>query len=443
MIMRDTVFCAIRPDADEDAITASIHDDGRRGRRSTCPATRCAPTRSSTTRSRSWDGNGRVAVFLEVKGTGDYLPDVRGQPRHHDRRGRPRRRADRAWRERAALSTTSATPGSGIDAAGRSGSPTRRCATAATRCRTSSPRRRCATTVHALDGAGRRGHRGHPRRRPRRLARSTTASPRDGRDRADRAPPPRRPTQAKIAVLLVPGIGTMEDLQRAHDAGARSPGSRPTAPRPTSSVQHFGPARELGMETVGFLMMATDLARGAGRGRRGSWSTRARSASYVVDSAGALVLDDGAGAGRRRSCAEIGDEAQVGFHGHQNLSLGVANSVLAYQNGRPADRRLRCARSARARATRPPRCSPRSSTTSASRPASTSRACSPPPRRSSRRSSPRWPVDGPHRDRAGLRGRLLVVPAARRAGGRALRRARPRDPRRGRRGAATSAARRT
>ena len=53
---------------------------------------------------------------------------------------------------------------------------------------------------------------------------------------------------------------------------------------------------------------------------------------YVVDSAGALVLSD-AQSRVEALIAEIGTEAQVGFHGHQNLSLGVANSVLAYQAG--------------------------------------------------------------------------------------------------------------
>jgi 4-hydroxy 2-oxovalerate aldolase len=53
---------------------------------------------------------------------------------------------------------------------------------------------------------------------------------------------------------------------------------------------------------------------------------------YVVDSAGALVLGD-AQERVQALVREVGDQAQVGFHGHQNLSLGVANSVLAYQSG--------------------------------------------------------------------------------------------------------------
>ena len=63
-------------------------------------------------------------------------------------------------------------------------------------------------------------------------------------------------TQAQIAVLLVPGIGTMKDLQRAHDAGARVARVATHCTEADVSVQHFGLARSLGMETVGFLMMA-------------------------------------------------------------------------------------------------------------------------------------------------------------------------------------------
>jgi 4-hydroxy 2-oxovalerate aldolase len=139
-------------------------------------------------------------------------------------------------------------------------------------------------------------------------------------------------TQAQIAVLLVPGIGTMKDLQRAHDAGARVARVATHCTEADVSVQHFGLARSLGMETVGFLMMAhkttpEELARQA----RIMVDAGAQCV-YCVDSAGALVLDT-AQARVEAIVREIGEQAQVGFHGHQNLSLGVANSVLAAQNG--------------------------------------------------------------------------------------------------------------
>ena len=98
------------------------------------------------------------------------------------------------------------------------------------------------------------------------------------------------------------------------------------------SIQHFGLARDLGMETVGFLMMAhkttpAELARQA----RIMVDAGAQCV-YCVDSAGALVLGD-AQERIQAMYAEIGHQAELGFHGHQNLSLGVANSVLAYQHG--------------------------------------------------------------------------------------------------------------
>jgi 4-hydroxy 2-oxovalerate aldolase len=137
---------------------------------------------------------------------------------------------------------------------------------------------------------------------------------------------------ARIAVLLLPGIGTIEHLRRAHGLGASVARVATHCTEADVSVQHFEAARALGMETVGFLMLshrigAADLARQA----RVMVDAGAQCV-YVVDSAGAMVLADA----QTRVAAlvtEIGTQAQVGFHGHQNLSLGVANSVLAVQAG--------------------------------------------------------------------------------------------------------------
>jgi 4-hydroxy 2-oxovalerate aldolase len=139
-------------------------------------------------------------------------------------------------------------------------------------------------------------------------------------------------TAARIAVLLLPGVGTVEDLRRAHDAGASVARIATHCTEADVSLQHFAAARELGMETVGFLMLShrigpAELARQARIMVDGG-----AQCVYVVDSAGAMVLAD-AQARVRALVEEIGREAQVGFHGHQNLSLGVANSVLAAQNG--------------------------------------------------------------------------------------------------------------
>jgi 4-hydroxy 2-oxovalerate aldolase len=139
-------------------------------------------------------------------------------------------------------------------------------------------------------------------------------------------------TAAKIAVLLLPGVGTVDDLRDAHAAGASVARIATHCTEADVSVQHFGAARDLGMETVGFLMLSHRLDP-AGLARQARIMVDAGAECvYVVDSAGALVLSD-AQARVQALVGEIGSQAQVGFHGHQNLSLGVANSVLAYQAG--------------------------------------------------------------------------------------------------------------
>jgi 4-hydroxy 2-oxovalerate aldolase len=138
--------------------------------------------------------------------------------------------------------------------------------------------------------------------------------------------------RARIAVLLLPGVGTIDDLRHARDMGASVARIATHCTEADVSVQHFGAARDMGMETVGFLMLAhrvgpAELARQAR-----IMADAGAQCVYVVDSAGALILAE-AQARVAALVAEIGADAQVGFHGHQNLSLGVANSVLAVQGG--------------------------------------------------------------------------------------------------------------
>jgi 4-hydroxy 2-oxovalerate aldolase len=137
---------------------------------------------------------------------------------------------------------------------------------------------------------------------------------------------------ARIAVLLLPGVGTIEDLRRAHGVGASVARIATHCTEADVSVQHFGAARELGMETVGFLMLSHRIGPEALAAQARTMVDAGAQCVYVVDSAGALVLAD-AQARVRALLDEIGTQAQVGFHGHQNLSLGVANSVLAVQAG--------------------------------------------------------------------------------------------------------------
>ncbi|MFD0904215.1 4-hydroxy-2-oxovalerate aldolase [Actinomadura sediminis] len=138
--------------------------------------------------------------------------------------------------------------------------------------------------------------------------------------------------RAKIAVLMLPGLGTVEDLRKAHGAGASVARIATHCTEADVSLQHFAAARDLGMETVGFLMLSHRVGPDELAKQARVMVDGGAQCVYVVDSAGALVLGD---AQERISALvkEIGHEAQVGFHGHQNLSLGVANSVLAQQNG--------------------------------------------------------------------------------------------------------------
>ncbi|MFC0449153.1 4-hydroxy-2-oxovalerate aldolase [Rhodococcus jostii] len=139
-------------------------------------------------------------------------------------------------------------------------------------------------------------------------------------------------TTAKIAVLLLPGLGTVADLRKAHDVGASVARIATHCTEADVAIQHFGAARDLGMETVGFLMLSH-------RTTPENLATQARIMAdagcqcvYVVDSAGAL-LPDGVADRVAALVAELGSDAQVGVHAHQNLSLGVANSIAGVNAG--------------------------------------------------------------------------------------------------------------
>jgi 4-hydroxy 2-oxovalerate aldolase len=98
------------------------------------------------------------------------------------------------------------------------------------------------------------------------------------------------------------------------------------------SPEHFALARELGMETVGFLMMAHRTSPEELAKQARIMVDAGCQCPYVTDSAGALLMDD-ARARFEALLAEVGDEAWVGYHGHQNMSMGVPNSVIAAELG--------------------------------------------------------------------------------------------------------------
>ncbi len=138
--------------------------------------------------------------------------------------------------------------------------------------------------------------------------------------------------RARIAFLMLPGVGVTDDILIAADNGARVCRIATHCTEADIAVQHFGLARQRGLETVGFLMMAHSQPPEVLAKQARIMADAGCQCVYVVDSAGALVLDQ---VSERVAAlvAELGDDAQVGFHGHENLGLGVANSVLAARAG--------------------------------------------------------------------------------------------------------------
>src|ERR1700746_2917352 len=138
--------------------------------------------------------------------------------------------------------------------------------------------------------------------------------------------------QAKIAFLMLPGLGTADDIRQAAGNGASVCRIATHCTEADISIQHFKVARSIGLETVGFLMMAHSQPPEVLARQARIMADAGAQCVYVVDSAGALILD---GVADRVSAlvAELGDDAQVVFHGHENLGLGVANSVEAVRAG--------------------------------------------------------------------------------------------------------------
>jgi 4-hydroxy 2-oxovalerate aldolase len=139
-------------------------------------------------------------------------------------------------------------------------------------------------------------------------------------------------TQATIAVLLIPGLGTVGDLRAARAAGAGLVRIATHCTEADVSLEHFGVARDIGLQTAGFLMLSHMVEGSVLAGQARIMVDAGCECVYVVDSAGALLPEEV----QERVAAlvdEIGDEAEVGFHGHQNLSLAVANSVVAHRAG--------------------------------------------------------------------------------------------------------------
>ena len=136
--------------------------------------------------------------------------------------------------------------------------------------------------------------------------------------------------RARIAVLLLPGIGIKEDLVAASDAGASVARIATHCTEADISEQHIGLAKDLGMEAVGFLMMAHMIEPEELAEQARMMETYGADCVYVVDSAGAMTID---AAKRRVHALKSTLDGQVGLHAHNNLSLAVANSLGALEEG--------------------------------------------------------------------------------------------------------------
>ncbi|MEV4644975.1 4-hydroxy-2-oxovalerate aldolase [Saccharopolyspora sp. NPDC049357] len=137
---------------------------------------------------------------------------------------------------------------------------------------------------------------------------------------------------AVLTTLLLPGIGTIDELRKAFDLGVRSVRVATHSTEADIAVQHIATARELGMDVSGFLMMSHMAAPAELAKQAKEMESAGAHCVYVTDSGGRLTMTDVRD--RVRAYRDLLDpQTQIGIHAHENLSLSVANSVIAVEEG--------------------------------------------------------------------------------------------------------------
>lgn len=136
--------------------------------------------------------------------------------------------------------------------------------------------------------------------------------------------------QATVAVLLIPGIGTVHELRQANSLGAGLVRVATHVTEADVSAQHIEYARKLGMETFGFLMMAHSAPVEKLVEQAKLMESYGAQGVYITDSAGALLPHE---VRERVRALRNSLQVEVGFHAHNNLSLAVANTLAAIEEG--------------------------------------------------------------------------------------------------------------